>query len=233
MLQVETSRPVPPELAAAVRALETGEPVLIFDAPDREGETDLVILSELATPELIRLLRRDAGGWICTAISDELRVRLGLPFYADLLGAAAPDFPILKDVGHEQLRYDARSPFGLHVHHRSTYTGIPDNDRATGIRALGELARDAPGSRARRRNGDSRPSSAPRGTSRSSTRPAGSFPSGRVIRSFPSRSPGWGTFRSRRRSARCSVTRAARGTWKPPADTPSSTGSSSWTAKRS
>ncbi|MGA8603696.1 MAG: 3,4-dihydroxy-2-butanone-4-phosphate synthase [Thermoplasmata archaeon] len=141
---METSRPVPPELAAAVRALETGEPVLIFDAPDREGETDLVILSELATPELIRLLRRDAGGWICTAISDELRVRLGLPFYADLLGAAAPDFPILKDVGHEQLRYDARSPFGLHVHHRSTYTGIPDNDRATGIRALGELARDAP-----------------------------------------------------------------------------------------
>ena len=144
MLQVEASRPVPPALVAAVRALAAGEPVLIFDAPDREGETDLVILSELATPELVRLLRKDAGGWICTAISDELRRQLGLPFYADLLQAGAPEFPVLREVAREQLRYDARSPFGLHVHHRSTYTGIPDNDRATGIRALGELARDAP-----------------------------------------------------------------------------------------
>ena len=144
MLRVEGSRPVPPELAPAVRALAAGEPILIFDAPEREGETDLVILSELATPELIRLLRKDAGGWICVAISDDLRRRLGLPFYSDLLEAAQPDFPILGEVRREQLRYDSRSPFGLHVHHRSTYTGIPDNDRATGIRALGELARDAP-----------------------------------------------------------------------------------------
>ncbi|MCI4342682.1 MAG: 3,4-dihydroxy-2-butanone-4-phosphate synthase [Thermoplasmata archaeon] len=145
MLKMEAQRPVPAELAAAVRALDAGEPILIFDAPDREGETDLIILSERATPELIRLLRKDAGGWICTAISDDLRVRLGLPFYADMLSATAPDYPILTQLRREQLRYDARSPFGLHVHHRATYTGIPDNDRATGVRAIGELARDAAG----------------------------------------------------------------------------------------
>jgi 3,4-dihydroxy 2-butanone 4-phosphate synthase len=144
MLRVEAPRPVPAELAASVTALDAGEPVLVFDAPDREGETDLVILSERATPELIHLLRRDAGGWICVAISDELRSRLGLPFYADLLKAGEPDYPLLGQLRREQLRYDARSPFGLHVHHRSTYTGIPDNDRATGIRAIGELAREAP-----------------------------------------------------------------------------------------
>jgi 3,4-dihydroxy 2-butanone 4-phosphate synthase len=143
MLTVAPPRPVPPELAAAVQALEAGEPVLVFDAPDREGETDLIILSERATPELVRLLRKDAGGWICTAISDELRVRLGIPFYADLLAAAQPEYPVLGELRREQLRYDTRSPFGLHVHHRSTYTGIPDNDRATGIRAIGEIARDA------------------------------------------------------------------------------------------
>ncbi|MGD0256336.1 MAG: 3,4-dihydroxy-2-butanone-4-phosphate synthase [Thermoplasmata archaeon] len=143
MMKVEPHRPVPAELAPAVRALESGEPILIFDAPDREGETDLIILSERATPELIRLLRKDAGGWICTAISDELRVRLGLPYYADLLQAGEPEYPILRDLRREQLRYDTRSPFGLHVHHRTTYTGIPDNDRATGVRALGEIARDA------------------------------------------------------------------------------------------
>jgi 3,4-dihydroxy 2-butanone 4-phosphate synthase len=145
MLKVESVRPVPPELGPSVQALEAGEPVLVFDAPDREGETDLIILSERATPELVRLLRKDAGGWICTAISDELRTRLGLPFYSDLLAAAEGEYPLLRELRREQLRYDTRSPFGIHVHHRSTYTGIPDNDRATGIRAIGQLARDAPG----------------------------------------------------------------------------------------
>ena len=137
---VELRRDVPAPLRAAARALVSGEPVLIFDAADREGETDLVILSERATPELVHLLRHDAGGWICTAISDELRERLGLPFYAELLRAAEPRFPILRGLAREELRYDRRSPFGVHLHHRATYTGIPDNDRATAIRALGELA---------------------------------------------------------------------------------------------
>ncbi|HTT16381.1 MAG TPA: 3,4-dihydroxy-2-butanone-4-phosphate synthase [Thermoplasmata archaeon] len=144
MLGVELRRPLPAPIAAAARALAAGEPILIFDAAEREGETDLVILSEKATPELVHLLRRDAGGWICTAISDELRRRLGLPFYAELLERATAEFPIAGALAHEELRYDRRSPFGVHLHHRATYTGIPDNDRALAIRSLGELARDAP-----------------------------------------------------------------------------------------
>ena len=144
MLRAPRPRLVSEHLQSAARSLAAGEPVLIFDAADREGETDLVILSERATPELVRLLRQDAGGWICTAISDDLRRRLGLPFYSDLLTRAAPEYPIVSDLAREELRYDRRSPFGIHVHHRATYTGIPDNDRATAIRAIGELARDAP-----------------------------------------------------------------------------------------
>jgi 3,4-dihydroxy 2-butanone 4-phosphate synthase len=134
---------LPPPIVAGGRALDAGEPVLIFDAVDREGETDMVILSERATPELIRLLRHDAGGWICTAISDELRARLGLPFYSDLLVGSSNRFPIATALAREELRYDRRSPFGIHVHHRATYTGIPDNDRSLAVRAIGELARDA------------------------------------------------------------------------------------------
>jgi len=143
MLQSPRPRVLPEPLVRAGRALAAGEPVLIFDAADREGETDLVILSERATPELVRLLRQDAGGWICTAISDELRRRLGLPFYADLLDSAEEDFPMTGALARESLRYDRRSPFGLHVHYRANYTGIPDNDRAAAIRAIGALARDA------------------------------------------------------------------------------------------
>jgi 3,4-dihydroxy 2-butanone 4-phosphate synthase len=144
MASVVLRPPLAPALAAAATALADGEPVLLFDAADREGETDLLILSERATPELVRLLRRDAGGWICTAISDELRRRLGLPYYAELLEGAARKYPVLGPLAREELRYDRRSPFGVSLHHRATYTGIPDNDRALAIRAVGELARDAP-----------------------------------------------------------------------------------------
>jgi 3,4-dihydroxy 2-butanone 4-phosphate synthase len=144
MLAPTEIRPTPAPLLRATRALADGEPVLLFDAVDREGETDLVILSERATPELVRLLRHDAGGWICVAISEELRARLDLPFYSELLEGRSREHPFLRELGHEELRYDTRSPFGLHLHHRATYTGIPDNDRALGIRALGEIARDAP-----------------------------------------------------------------------------------------
>lgn len=144
MLAVERARVLPRAIALASDSLAQGEPVLIFDAADREGETDLVFLSEMATPELIYLQRRDAGGLICTALPDELRLRLGLPFFSDLLAAAEPRYSILGPLRQQSLRYDARSAFGITVNHRSNFTGVPDNDRATTVRAIGELARDAP-----------------------------------------------------------------------------------------
>jgi 3,4-dihydroxy 2-butanone 4-phosphate synthase len=54
------------------------------------------------------------------------------------------EYPILAEVRKQRLRYDARSAFGITVNHRTNFTGVPDNDRATTIRAVGELARDAP-----------------------------------------------------------------------------------------
>ncbi len=143
MLGKEVPRGVPPALAPAASALAAGEPILLFDAVEREAETDLVFLSELATPELVRLARREAGGLICTAIPDELRRRLDLPFYAELLALASRTYPNVAGLA-EAPRYDHRSSFGLTVNHRSNFTGVPDNDRATTIRALGELAAAAP-----------------------------------------------------------------------------------------
>ncbi|HTT14399.1 MAG TPA: 3,4-dihydroxy-2-butanone-4-phosphate synthase [Thermoplasmata archaeon] len=136
-------RPVPEAIRPAARALEAGEPVLIFDAADREAETDMVFLSERATPEMIRLLRKDAGGLFCTAISDELRRRLGLPYFADLLQLAGPEYPMLPELA-ERPRYDRRSAFGITINHRENFTGVPDNDRALTIRTVGEIARAAP-----------------------------------------------------------------------------------------
>jgi len=142
MLSLSTRSAPPREVAAALTALASGEPVLVFDAPDREGETDLIFHSETATPELVRLARKDAGGLICTAISDELRRRLDLPFFADLVALGRREFPGLEGLT-ERPRYDQRSAFGITVNHRATFTGVPDNDRALTIRTVGEVARAA------------------------------------------------------------------------------------------
>ena len=143
MLSVPRLTVVPEALRPAIRALAEGEPVLIFDAADREAETDLVFLSEHATPELVRLARADAGGLICTAISEELRARLDLPFFSDLLTLAGREYPVVPRLA-ERPRYDRRSAFGITINHRQNFTGVPDNDRALTIRTVGELARAAP-----------------------------------------------------------------------------------------
>ena len=142
MMAVPLVRPVPELLRPAARALAEGEPVLIFDAADREAETDMVFLSEKATPETIRLLRKDAGGLFCTAISEELRQRLDLPFFSELLTLAGREYPGLPRLA-ERPRYDRRSAFGITINHRQNFTGVPDNDRALTIRTVGELAREA------------------------------------------------------------------------------------------
>ena len=127
------------DIDRAIHALEAGEPVLVFDAPDREGETDLVFLSERATPELVRLQRHDAGGLICTAISEELRAGLGLPYVPELLGLGRERYPLLTRLA-ERPRYDRRSAFGITINHRANYTGVTDNERALTIRTVGEIA---------------------------------------------------------------------------------------------
>lgn len=124
-------------IAAAIAALRRGEPVLLYDADGREEETDLVVASEFATPDAIRRLREEAGGLLCTTVAPEHHRKLGMPYLADLVQGAASEHPVLRHLLADDLKYDpSRSSFGLTVNLRSTYTGIPDNDRSATIVAL-------------------------------------------------------------------------------------------------
>ena len=68
----------------AIDLLKNGKPVLIFDADDREGETDIVIPSEYITKDFIRIMRKDGGGLICTTIKEEDADTLNIPYIEDL-----------------------------------------------------------------------------------------------------------------------------------------------------
>ena len=129
-------------LKEATRALSQGGPILLYDAPDREGETDLVYLAEAVTPRAVRQLRQEAGGLIVVTIPEEVRSSLGLPYMDTLLRSAGKEHPLLPRLVPERFRYDRRSSFGISVNHRAGFTGIPDLDRALTIRALGEMVRD-------------------------------------------------------------------------------------------
>jgi 3,4-dihydroxy 2-butanone 4-phosphate synthase len=116
----------------AVRAFRSGSPVLVHDADDREGETDIVYPAGAVTPEAVAHMRNDAGGLVCLALADDVAERLDLPFLDSLL-----EHPTAAD---HDLVYDSRSSFSLTVNHRDTFTGITDADRSLTITELAEVA---------------------------------------------------------------------------------------------
>jgi 3,4-dihydroxy 2-butanone 4-phosphate synthase len=122
----------PAAFERALESLQAGEPVLVHDAADREGETDIIYHADAVTPDAVAHMRNDAGGLVCVALAHGIAEAFDLPFYTEEI-----DHPAAAD--HE-LGYDERSSFSLTVNHRDTYTGITDADRSLTIRALGEAA---------------------------------------------------------------------------------------------
>ncbi|MFH5800198.1 3,4-dihydroxy-2-butanone-4-phosphate synthase [Haladaptatus sp. CMAA 1911] len=116
----------------AVTAFRDGSPLLVHDADDREGETDLIYPAEAVTPAAVSRLRNDAGGLVCTALSHDVAERFGLDYMDEIIDHPASE-------GHD-LGYDSRSSFSLTVNHRDTYTGITDDDRSLTIRKLARAA---------------------------------------------------------------------------------------------
>jgi len=118
----------------ALDALRRGDPVLVHDAADREGETDIVYPAGAVTPAAVARMRNDAGGLVCVALSAGVADAFELPYQQDVL-----DHPAAAD---HDLAYDDRSSFSLTVNHRDTYTGITDEDRSLTITELAAAAAD-------------------------------------------------------------------------------------------
>ncbi len=121
----------------ALRALATGEFILLYDFDDREQETDFAIRADAVTPAHIRRMRKDGGGLICTAVHPEAAKRLGLPFAHELLRACS----LVEKDGDIPYDPENHSSFSLWVNHRQTFTGITDRDRSLTINAIAEAVK--------------------------------------------------------------------------------------------
>jgi len=128
------------KIEKAIRDLNNGRFVLIYDDDNREGETDIVKASKFIKPSDIRTMRKEGGGLIFIMISYEIAEKLQLPFIADLFNKIEDLYPVLKHLNPYDIPYDTKSSFSLYINHRKTFTGITDNDRALTIKRFAELA---------------------------------------------------------------------------------------------
>ncbi|MGH7556098.1 MAG: bifunctional 3,4-dihydroxy-2-butanone-4-phosphate synthase/GTP cyclohydrolase II [Longimicrobiales bacterium] len=107
----------------AIRDIREGKLVIVADDEDRENEGDLVCAASLVTPEIITFMAKQAGGLICTPITQERADVLGLPLMTDknqeLMGTAYT------------ISVDAHPRFGV-------TTGISAFDRARTIQLLAD-----------------------------------------------------------------------------------------------
>jgi len=123
-------------------ALRNGKMILLYDADNREGETDMVIPALNTTPGDVARMRCDGGGLICVAVHGDAADRLGLPFMTELLKSVSMNgYNSLRSLVEKKgdIIYDSRSSFSLWVNHRNTFTGITDNDRAFTINKVAEM----------------------------------------------------------------------------------------------
>ncbi len=66
--------------------------VVVVDDEDRENEGDLVMAAQFVTPDAINFMTRQAGGWICLALTPERCDELGLELMT-LKNESAPPRP--------------------------------------------------------------------------------------------------------------------------------------------
>lgn len=115
--------------------LLAGRPILLYDFAGREEEVDMVFYAGSIDYRSVYMLRREAGGLICHAVSEAVAKELGLPYLSDLLSSS----PHLSSLASKRLRYGDAPPYSIYINHLSVRTGISDRDRALTIRRFHDV----------------------------------------------------------------------------------------------
>jgi 3,4-dihydroxy 2-butanone 4-phosphate synthase len=129
-------------LAEAIAALKAGRFVLVHDDKARENEIDMVIAAEHIKPYHIATMRKDAGGLVCLAIANEITRKLGLVYMHDIIADMGKVNPVFSKLTEGRTNYGDKPSFSIPVNHRSTYTGITDQDRALTIFKMAEVCKN-------------------------------------------------------------------------------------------
>jgi 3,4-dihydroxy 2-butanone 4-phosphate synthase len=129
-------------LGEAMAALKAGRFVLVHDDKGRENEIDMVVAAEHANPQHIAAMRNDAGGLVCLAIANEITAKLGLVYMHDMIAGMGKVNPVFSKLTEGKAAYGDKPSFSIAVNHRSTFTGITDQDRALTISRMAQVCKN-------------------------------------------------------------------------------------------
>jgi 3,4-dihydroxy 2-butanone 4-phosphate synthase len=87
-------------------------------------------------------MRNDAGGLVCLAIANGITTKLGLVYMHDMIAGMGKVNPIFSKLTEGKEAYGDKPSFSISVNHRSTYTGITDQDRALTISKMAEVCKN-------------------------------------------------------------------------------------------
>uniref|UniRef100_UPI0032171D72 bifunctional 3,4-dihydroxy-2-butanone-4-phosphate synthase/GTP cyclohydrolase II n=1 Tax=uncultured Draconibacterium sp. TaxID=1573823 RepID=UPI0032171D72 len=104
----------------AIAAIKSGEMVIVVDDEDRENEGDLIIASELISPEVVNFMAMNARGLICIALTEERCKELDL------------DVMVGKNTSSNETAFTV----SVDAIHPDVTTGISAGDRAITIKML-------------------------------------------------------------------------------------------------
>ncbi len=105
----------------AIEEIKNGKLVIVVDDAARENEGDLIMASELVTPEAVNFITREARGILCAAITEERAVELEL------------DLIVEKNTSPNQ------TPFTVSVDYKyQTTTGVSVSDRSATLNAIAD-----------------------------------------------------------------------------------------------
>ncbi|MFL2982803.1 MAG: bifunctional 3,4-dihydroxy-2-butanone-4-phosphate synthase/GTP cyclohydrolase II [Candidatus Neomarinimicrobiota bacterium] len=65
-------------IESVIGDVKKGQPIIVIDNEDRENEGDLVVASELVSPEIINFMAKEGRGLICVSITNEKAKQLDL-----------------------------------------------------------------------------------------------------------------------------------------------------------
>ena len=116
-----------------------GRPIMLFDFPNRENETDLVYYGKKVKPNSIKDLRINAGAPLTVYIDYESAEKIGITTYVNLISKIkSNNFLTYKAlIKNKKEMIDAR--FSLSFDYRNNKTGCSHYETSITIRKLAEL----------------------------------------------------------------------------------------------
>lgn len=129
-------------LVEAIAALKAGRFVLVHDDKARENEIDMVVAADHIKPHHIALMRKDAGGLVCLAIANQITSKLGLVYMHDIIADMGRINPVFSKLTEGRATYGDKPSFSIAINHRSTFTGITDQDRALTISKMADICKN-------------------------------------------------------------------------------------------